>query len=49
MNIVRINGTTAEQMFQYAFYLALHTHDDQARLDVPDASGYSRCSACPIS
>ena len=36
MNIVRINGTTAEQMFQYAFYLALHTHDDQARLDVPD-------------
>ncbi len=36
MNIVKISGSTAQQMFQYAFYLELHQHDSEARLDVPD-------------
>lgn len=35
MNIVKINGSVAEQMFQYGFYLALLQHDPEARLDVP--------------
>ncbi len=36
MNIVKISGSTAEQMFQYAFYLELHKHDPEAYLDVPE-------------
>lgn len=35
MNIVKISGSTAQQMFQYAFYLELCRHDAHARLDVP--------------
>lgn len=35
MNIVNINGTVPEQMFQYGFYLALLKHDPSALLDVP--------------
>lgn len=34
MNIVKIGGSTAQQMFQYAFYLELCRHDAGARLDV---------------
>ncbi len=35
MNIVKIGGSTAQQMFQYAFYLELCRHDARACLDVP--------------
>ncbi|MDO4511090.1 MAG: alpha-1,2-fucosyltransferase [Bacteroidales bacterium] len=35
MNIVKISGSPAQQMFQYAFYYALLQHDAQARLHVP--------------
>lgn len=35
MNIVKIGGSTAQQMFQYAFYLALCQHDPDARLHAP--------------
>lgn len=35
MNIVKICGEPAQQMFQYAFYLSLLRHDGDARLDVP--------------
>ena len=35
MNIVKISGSPAQQMFQYAFYYALLQHDPEARLHVP--------------
>lgn len=35
MNIVKISGSPAQQMFQYAFYYALLLHDPEARLHVP--------------
>ena len=35
MNIVKICGSPAQQMFQYAFYYALLQHDPEARLHVP--------------
>ncbi|MCQ2290511.1 MAG: alpha-1,2-fucosyltransferase [Muribaculaceae bacterium] len=35
MNIVKISGSPAQQMFQYAFYYALLQNDPDARLHVP--------------
>ncbi len=34
MNIVKISGSPAQQMFQYAFYYALLQHDPDARLHI---------------
>ena len=36
MNVVKLQGSIAEQMFQYAFYMALQRRDPEARLHVPE-------------
>ena len=41
MNIVKISGSVAQQMFQYAFYYALLQHDAEARLHVPQGKWIS--------
>lgn len=41
MNIVKIGGSTAQQMFQYAFYYALLQHDPEARLHAPSGKWIS--------